>query len=101
MGNKFCTYLINDSRAELKREVNAYLLTLDPMTDHHENFEKIKHWISQQPCVKSVEFKLGEIRTKPPIKEFLIEVINNGVTENKQIGIRFSDKGYEINIQLH
>ena len=101
MANNFCTYLINDSRADLKREVNAFLSTLNPKTDHQENFERIKHWISQQPCVKSVVFKLGEIRTKPPIKEFLIEVINHGVIENKQIGIRFSDKGYEINIQLH
>ena len=99
MSDNFCNYIKSDNWQGLKKEVNSFLVRLKPGDSQEINFKKIKDWISSHDCVTNVIMQPGEIRTYPPIKEFTVELKDNGGSLSKTIGISFSDKKYEINIR--
>ena len=99
MSTNFCNYLKTDNREGLKKEVNSFLATIKPGDGQELNFKKIKDWISSHDCVTSVIIQPGEIRTYPPIKEFTVDLKDNGGGFSKTISISFSDKKYEINVR--
>lgn len=94
----FCSDIKNDNWQGVKKEANAFLKTLKPSEDKSQDFQKIKDWLLTHECVSEVTIEHGEIRTLPPIKEFKIDINTDQGVVTKSIGIRFSNKGYEINI---
>ena len=99
MHTNFCDHIKTDNWQGLKKDVNAYLHTIKPQDGPEANFKKIADWIRTHDCVTNVTVQPGEIRTYPPQKQLVIDVEDNGGHISKTIGISFSDKKYEINIQ--
>ncbi len=98
MANDFCTCLKEEDWPCIKKEVNGFLNSLNTREDEQNNFEKIKTWLASFPCVSEVAAAPGEIRTDPPIKEFIVKINTAEGEATKTIPIRFSSKKYEINI---
>lgn len=88
----FCSSLSSGDTSGAKRAISDFLKTLKVTTSNRqENFQKIKQWFEQYPCVETVEEVPGMLRVRPPIKEFIITLTTPAGGTKKQVGFRVED----------
>ncbi len=98
----FCEALQKNDRAALKATLDPELARLDPSGDAERNFQTLKAWMEKHDCVESVDVGRGVLRSDPPIKEITLTVRTTppGSTETRDIGIRMSPTGYELDLKM-
>jgi hypothetical protein len=99
MSSNFCDNIKTDNWQGLKKDVNGFLKTIKPEEGSETNFKKIADWIRTHDCVTNITVQPIEISTYPPIKQLTVELKNESSTISKTIGIRYTDKKYEIDIR--
>jgi hypothetical protein len=69
---KFCQYLEDENKEQVKYETNQFLETLAATDESSINFEKITAWLEAKSCIKEVKINDKIILTDPPVIEFEI-----------------------------
>lgn len=92
MKKDFCSCLTTENISCLKKNTDIFLKTLDSAKEIADNFSSVKEWLSKQACVKQVTVGIGMLRSDPPMKEFYIDLDNNGEILQKTIVIEIEKK---------
>jgi hypothetical protein len=95
----FCKALEEDDRASLRAILNPVLARLDPKANREESFGKIQQWLAAHECVASVEIIPGELRSKPPIKQFAVQLKRPVKPGPRSIGVLLSPGGFEFHFK--
>ena len=93
-----CPALVNDDRRSLQQVIDGYLKTLPSRDPVNARVEKVRQWISRQPCVASAELSPDLLDTQPPVQQILV-VLADDVKPPRQrtIGIVLDPAGPRFN----
>jgi hypothetical protein len=73
-----CKALVDDDRPALRRVVDDHLKSLASGDSVRQRVEKLREWVSGQPCVASAELLPVLLDTEPPIQQMRVVLAGEG-----------------------